>query len=98
MSKRTDEETAALAARAQRIGYRQPPAHLIPTKAPELTPKAWDDLWDYFDDHTSDANDAILVFFAMRVGCSIGEAYVHTDGYFKRRNATDEDGTYWSYN
>ena len=52
----------------------------------------------YVDEHCANANDAILVFFANRVGCSIGEAYVYTDGWAKRRNATDEDGKYWSYN
>jgi hypothetical protein len=95
---RTPEQTAELVELAHRCNFRSPPDDLIPSRGPGEDPRAWDRLWDYFDEHCANANDAILVFFANRVGCSIGEAYIHTDGWAKRRNATDEDGRYWSYN
>jgi hypothetical protein len=96
--KRTPEQSAELDECARRCNYVEPPDHLVPSRGPGEDPKGWDALWEYFDDHCASANDAVLVFFASRFGCSIGEAYVHTDGYFKARNAVDEDGRYWSYN
>ena len=96
--KRTPEQTAELDELARRCNFRWPPENLIPSRGPDEQPRAWDDLWSFFDDHCANANDAILCFFATRIGCSIGEAYVYTDGWAKRRNAIDEDGVYWSFN
>jgi hypothetical protein len=95
---RTPSETAALAAEKYRIAYVEPPADLVPKKGPDYDGAAWDKLHAWFEDNTSDANQAILCFFAEKAECSIGMAYIYTDGWGKRRANTDEDGVYWSYN
>ncbi len=73
-------------------------AYLVPLKGPDEDGSAWDRLYSWFEEHTQSAADAILVFFALRAGCSLGMAYIHTDNWAKRRANTDEDGVYWSYN
>ncbi len=82
-----------------RIGYIDPPADLVPEKdIYDDRTGAWDRLLDWFEEHTSDKFDAILVFVAVRRGWTIPRAYIYTDGWVKHRTQVDDDGVYCSYN
>ena len=94
----TSEQAAEVEEYARRCGYVEPPEELVPERGPSVDGGAWDRLHAWFEENTPNANDATLVFFAKRVGCSIGYAYEQTDSWGKRRLNTDEDGVYWSYN
>lgn len=95
---RTDDETAALQTEKDKVGYRDPPTDLVPAKGPDYNSGAWDRLHAWFESNTKDANNSILIFFALKTGLSLGEAYVYTDGWAKRRASVDDDGNYLSYN
>ncbi len=95
---RTAEETFDLETEKEEVGYRDPPTDLVPAKGPDEDSGAWDRLHAWFEGNTEDANDSILIFFASKVGCSLGEAYIYTDGWAKRRASVDDDGNYLSYN
>ena len=98
MDMRTPSETAALSAEKARIAYVDPPSDLVPAKGPDEDGAAWDRLHDWFDAHTSNASAAILCFFAEKAQCSLGMAYIYTDGWGKRRTWTDDEGNYLSFN
>jgi hypothetical protein len=95
---RTPAETAELEAERVNIGYRDPPDGLVPAKGPDEEPAAWERLRGWFEGNTKNADRAILVFFASKAKCSIGQAYIYTDNWAKRRVWTDEDGEYMSFN
>jgi hypothetical protein len=80
------------------IHYRQPPTELVPARGPDYVGAAWDRLFEWFEENTNSANDAILVFISEKSNVTLSHAYEITDGWAKRRNQTDEDGVYLSYN
>lgn len=95
---RTPAETADLNAEKVRIGYVEPPEDLVPTKGPDEQPGAWDQLYEYFDNCTANAYDAVLIFFAEKANVSLGQAYIYTDGWVKHRVQVDDEGNYINYN
>ncbi len=95
---RTPAETAALEAEKAQIGYVDPPAELVPAKGPDYDSDAWDRLHAWFEENTKSPDDAVLVFFGEKTGRSLGDAYIFTDGWAKRRSQVDDDGHYVSYN
>jgi hypothetical protein len=95
---RTPTETAELEAEKVKVGYVDPPTDLVPAKGPDEEPAAWTRLYDWFEINTDNANSSVLIFFASKAECSIGEAYIYTESWAKRRVWTDEDGEYMSFN
>ena len=95
---RTPAENADLVAKKSEIGYVDPPDDLVPAKGPDEEPVAWNRLFEYFEDCTENAYDAILVFFVEKANVSLGEAYIYTDGWVKHRVQVDDEGNYISYN
>ena len=95
---RTPAQFVELRSKKAAIGYVDPPADLVPKSGPYDCPAKWDVLCDWFDEHTTNGMDAVLCFFADRCNCSIGEAYVATDGWGKRRVWRDDDGVPMSFN
>jgi hypothetical protein len=82
-----------------RIGYVDPPDDLVPKKdLYDNRDGAWDRLLDWFEDHTKDKFDALLVVLAEQHGWTIPQAYVYSDGFVKRRVIVDDDGVYINYN
>jgi hypothetical protein len=95
---RTTDETADLEEHRIRCGYREPPRELWPSKAPDLAGAEWNAVYDWFEANTDNAHDAILVFIADHAKVSIGEAYMASDGWAKRKFQVDDEGVYCSFN
>jgi len=95
---RSAADIDAVNARKSEINYLQPPAELVPVRGPDYDGGAWDRLSDWFEENTSSASDAILIFVSEKANVTLGHAYEITDGWAKRRNQTDEDGVYYGYN
>lgn len=83
---RSPDEEARIEDYRRVSGYRAPPMTLWPTRGPDLDPAAWDVLLDWLAAHTENPRAALLVYVTDRTQCTIGEAYVITDGFMKRRN------------
>ncbi len=81
-----------------RIGYVDPPAELVPAKSIYADGPAWDRLLAWFEEHTSDKFDALLVILAEQHGWTIPQAYMYSDGFVKHRVIVDDDGCYINYN
>lgn len=81
-----------------RIGYVDPPAELVPAKSIYTDGPAWDRLLAWFEEHTSNKFDALLVILAERRGWTIPQAYMYTDNWVKVRTQVDDEGNYCSYN
>ena len=81
----TPEEASHIEEVSARSGYKAPP--------PELEPEGvlgedarWDDLWDWFREHTDDGHDAFLVYLCRRYpNQSISDAYAGTDSWVKSK-------------
>jgi hypothetical protein len=95
---RSADDIDAVNARKSEINYRQPPTELVPARGPDYDGAAWDRLSDWFEKNTNSASDAILIFISEKSNVTLSHAYEITDGWAKRRNQTDEDGVYCSYN
>ena len=67
-------------------GYVEPPQDMWPTKGPDDDAEAWNALYEWFEDRCTSASDALSVFLADRIHCTIGEAYRITDSWAKRRS------------
>ena len=95
---RSAADIDAVEAKKSKISYRQPPTEIVPARGPDYDGAAWDRLSDWFEANTSSASDAILIFVSEKANVTLGHAYEITDGWAKRRNQTDDDGVYLSYN
>ncbi|GHA10137.1 hypothetical protein GCM10007989_00300 [Devosia pacifica] len=98
---RTHAETMAIATLAEEIGYEHPPAHLEPTGMMYRDP-TWNDLVDFFREHTDSWSDAICVYCATRWNESIDDVNMRTDSWFastlRRLDLEDDPDAIVSFN
>ena len=97
---RTPNQIEVTDATASRIFYQPPPRDLEPT-GPVAT-STWRELSDWFETHTGNWDDAILVYISRRWDTPISTAYFETDSWMKsevgRRGRRDDPNAVISYN
>jgi hypothetical protein len=77
--------TPAILQRAQAIGFELPPAELVPTGPLYDDTAAWNRLAAWYDERASPTDDEVLLYLALRMGCTPSEAYVYSDSWAKSR-------------
>lgn len=103
---RTSTDIAHTDAEAARIGYVDPPAEMIPVPVDGQLDvysdwPTWNDLVDWFAEHTSSYDTAILILLSRFNDWPTGDAYIHTDTFMKsqarRIDERDDPDAWMSY-